>query len=188
MTTPSQIVAASCIQLILRARTTVPVSDQLKKKVPGFWGSLAITRVQRRLPTLGVGPPELPSSLVICRFLSFMVCKSYSAQHNMPLSKHHQYDPISPPSLDGKDADAPYSDQNSEDEPFLETNQPVRLSRLRCSLPWILCAVFATTSAVLAFLLFQHPRSKLGQGYINDFSKPFKNILKPSESWLMIRS
>jgi hypothetical protein len=58
VTTPSQIVAASCIQLILRARTTVPVSDQLKKKVPGFWGSLAITRVQRRLPTLGVGPPR----------------------------------------------------------------------------------------------------------------------------------
>ncbi|KAH8802198.1 hypothetical protein F5882DRAFT_457212 [Hyaloscypha sp. PMI_1271] len=91
----------------------------------------------------------------------------------MPLSKH-QYDPISPPSLDGKDADAPYSDQNSEDEPFLETNQPARLSRLRCSLPWILCAVFATTSAVLAFLLFQQPRSKLGQGYINDFIDPAK--------------
>jgi hypothetical protein len=106
----------------------------------------------------------------------------------MPSSKHHQYDPISPPSLDGKDADVPYSDQNSEDEPFLETRQPVQISRLRCSFPWILSAIFATTSAVLAFLLFQQPRSKLGQGYINDFSKSFKNRLKPPESWLMVRS
>jgi hypothetical protein len=90
----------------------------------------------------------------------------------MALSKH-EYDPIIPSE---KDADVPYSDQNSEDEPFLESRQPVRLSRLRTSLPWILCAVFATTSAFLAFLLFEQPTCKTGQGYVNDFSKGTKKI------------
>ncbi|KAE9376628.1 hypothetical protein N431DRAFT_400882 [Stipitochalara longipes BDJ] len=86
--------------------------------------------------------------------------------------KHHQYDPISPSSFGEKNVDVPYSDQNSEDEPFLETRQPAQLSSLRSSLPWLLCAVFATLSGVFAFLLVQQPSCKVGKGYINDFLDP----------------
>jgi hypothetical protein len=91
----------------------------------------------------------------------------------MATSKHHEYGPISPSSLDEKNTDVPYSDHNSEDEPFLEPRQPMRLSRLRTDLPWILCAIFATISAVLAVLLFRQT-GRIGEGYINDFRKYIK--------------
>jgi hypothetical protein len=99
-----------------------------------------------------------------------------------PSNHHHQYDRISPSSLDDKDADGPYSDQNSEDEPFLELRLPGRISRLRSSLPWALCAVFAATSTILAVILFQQPRCKIGQEYINDFSKSIKDYLIPLQA------
>ena len=96
----------------------------------------------------------------------------------MAPTKHHQYDPISPSTFDEKDAESPYSDQNSEDEPFLEPRQPATSSRLRFWLPWILCAVFATTSGVLTFVIYQQqpcPTCEVGKGYINDFRKSTKN-------------
>jgi hypothetical protein len=92
----------------------------------------------------------------------------------MALSKHHEYDPISPSSLDEKDTGVPYSDHNSEDEPFLESRQPMRSSRLSTGLPWILCAVFAITSVVLASLLFLQT-GRIGIGYINEFRKHTKH-------------
>jgi hypothetical protein len=87
----------------------------------------------------------------------------------MAPSKHHAYDPVSPSAFEEKDAEAPYSDQNSEDEPFIESRLPIRESRLRTSLPWILCAVFATTSFILAVLLFQERRMAPLQPYKHDF-------------------
>jgi hypothetical protein len=86
--------------------------------------------------------------------------------------EQHDYEPVSGLSFEDKEVDVPYSDQNSEDEPFLESRAPLRLSRIKRSLPWILCAVFATTSAVLTFLLFRQ-KGRIGEGYINDFRKSF---------------
>jgi hypothetical protein len=86
--------------------------------------------------------------------------------------EQHDYEPVSGLSFEDKEVDVPYSDQNSEDEPFLESRAPLRLSRIKRSLPWILCAVFATTSAVLTFLLFRQ-KGRIGVGYINDFRKSF---------------
>jgi hypothetical protein len=94
----------------------------------------------------------------------------------MAPSKNHEYDPISPSSFGEKDVDTPYSDQNSEDEPFLEPRHFSQLSRLRLWLPWILFAVFAIISCVLAFLLFRQPTCKVGKGYINDFRKFTENF------------
>lgn len=76
----------------------------------------------------------------------------------MASSKHHAYDPVSPTAFEEKDTETPYSDQNSEDEPFIESRLSKRGSRLRTQLPWLLCAFFATTTAVLAVLLIQYRR------------------------------
>jgi hypothetical protein len=94
----------------------------------------------------------------------------------MAPSKNHEYDPISPSSFGEKDVDTPYSDQNSEDEPFLEPRNFVQSPRLRIWLPWILCALFAIISGVLAFILFLQPTCNVGKGYINDFRKFTENF------------
>ena len=86
--------------------------------------------------------------------------------------EQHDYEPVNGLSFEDKEVDVPYSDQNSEDEPFLESRAPLRLSRIKLTLPWILCAVFATTSAVLTFFLFRQ-KGRIGVGYINDFRKSF---------------
>ncbi len=90
----------------------------------------------------------------------------------MAPSIQHDYEPVSGLSFKDKDTDVPYSDQNSEDEPFLDSRGPLQLSKIKCSWPWILCVVFATTSAVLTFLLFGQ-KERIGEGYINDFCKSF---------------
>jgi hypothetical protein len=124
-----------------------------------------------------VYPPELRDFDLILADTSLAIfCVDHTSKHNMAPSKQHDYEPVSGLSFEDKEADVPYSDQNSEDEPFLEPKAPLRLSRIRSSLPWILCAVFATTSAVLTFLLFRQ-RGRIGEGYINDFRKCFHSII-----------
>ena len=89
----------------------------------------------------------------------------------MARSEYHEYDPVGH-SSEEKYTGLPFSNPDSEDQPFLHRREPVRSSNLKWTLPWILCALFATTSGILTFLLL-HPRENLNsqRGYVNDFRK-----------------
>jgi hypothetical protein len=94
----------------------------------------------------------------------------------MARSMHHEYDPIGQ-SFEEKDEAVPFSNLDPENEPFLYSREPTRLSNLRWIFPWILCVLFATTSGILMFfLLGQTARVNSQHRYANDFSK---SDLKP---------
>ena len=89
----------------------------------------------------------------------------------MARSEHHEYDSIGQ-SYEEKDTEVLFSNPDSEDEPFLHSRELVRLSNLKWTFPWILCALFATSSGMLMFLLQQQKeRVSSQQIYANDFSK-----------------
>lgn len=89
---------------------------------------------------------------------------------SMARSQHHEYDPIGQ-SFEAKDEVVPTSIPDFENESFLYLREPTRLSNLSWIFPWILCAVFATTSGILMVLfLRQTTRVNSQCQYENDFS------------------
>jgi len=90
----------------------------------------------------------------------------------MARSEYHEYDPVGQ-SFEGKDTEVPFSNPDSEDEPFLHSREPIRSPNLKWTLPWVLCALFATTSGILTFLLLHQTENLSDQHrYANDFIDP----------------
>jgi hypothetical protein len=90
----------------------------------------------------------------------------------MPLPKH-EYNHIHP-LLEEKDTEAPYSEPESEDAPFLQAREPLELSKLTTTVPWILCITFGIASCILSVFLFSARRELHYQNQIiqqNEFSE-----------------
>src|SRR5437763_15513696 len=87
-----------------------------------------------------------------------------------------QYDLLSQPS-EGKEAKISFSDQDSEDEPLIQSGQLVLAPATRCALLPVLCAIFATSTGVLLLLLLlllvqtKGTNSQHGPPFANEFSE-----------------
>lgn len=97
----------------------------------------------------------------------------------MPRPQSRKYDRIGHPREEKDPEDAPSSVPDPEDEPFLPVKKPGQSSSLKWAFPWVLSAIFATSSCLLLFLL-QRTTTELNsqQLYQNDFSKLSKRMLQ----------